>query len=399
MVIPADGSSNLSGPTICDNMKVIYFTDTYKPQINGVVTSIELFSDELRSLGHEVHIVCPKDGNVKEKFVMKLPSFNFKAYHGYKITRPSLKMLKLLKKIKKWGPDLIHIQTPATCGILGVAIAKKLKIPVVMTYHTMLSDYVRYLPGSKYDSIRKLNRKMINKYTRIFLKRANLIIAPSRETKKYLSSIGVKRQIKVLPTGIKVCKCKRKRPKKIRILHVGRLCKEKSIDILIKAFSELQKTIDSELIITSRGPAEKELKNLVKRLGLQNKVTFTGYVSESKMHSLYASSDLFVLASTTDTQGLVPLEAMLHTLPVIVANKGGIKDYVKHNVNGLQFKSNDIKDLKNKMEKLLKDNKLRKRLTKNAKQTVKELDIKRLTKRLLSFYQNTILNYSYKSLK
>jgi len=125
-------------------MKIAYFTDTYHPQYNGVVTSIDAFKEELEKRGHEIYIFCPKVGNEpKGKRIYPIKSYDFKPYPAIRIGVPSP---WIYKKIKEINPDLIHIQSPAPIGIAGLIVAKKLKIPTITTYHTMFSDYAHYIP-------------------------------------------------------------------------------------------------------------------------------------------------------------------------------------------------------------------------------------------------------------
>ncbi len=368
-------------------MKIANFTDTYKPQINGVVTSIDLFSEELRKRGHEVHIFCPRDKNLQEnQFVHTLPSFKFRPYPEYRVGLPSFAPIAFLRRLK---PDVIHVHSPAPIGLLGMAMAKRLKIPVVMTYHTLLTEYYKYFPGYR---ITETNvKKFIKKYSNWFFNKANVLIVPSEDTKALLRRSGVKAKIEVLPTGIKIEKRKiNKASGKPYFLFVGRLCKEKSIDVLIRAFKNLERKINYSLIITSSGPAERELKSLVKKLRLESRVKFTGYISEEEKWRLYSGAEAFATASETDTQAIVLLEAMSVGTPVIAPNKGGIKNYVKDKENGLIFRSGDVKDLEKKMLRIIKDEKLRKKLIKNGFRTVEELSIGNCTKHLEKIYRDVI---------
>lgn len=366
-------------------MKIAFFTDTYEPQVNGVVTSINLFMNELRKNGNEVHIFCPHSKGLKaNKYIHPLKSIEFKPYPDCKIGIPGPRIFSITKKI---NPDIIHIHVPAPIGLAGLSIAKALRIPILMTYHTFITDYMDYLPLLKNKLTQKLNKKTIDKYTKWFYNRADAIIAPSTETKMFLKKIGIKREIIVLPTGIKLSKIdlKRKINKKPIILHVGRICKEKNIDVIIKAFNELQK-MDASLLITSFGPYEQELKNLVKKLNLEKKVRFTGFVSESKKEQLYKKADLFVASSTTDTQGIVLLEAMKYGTPVIAADAKGFKDFVKNNSNGFLFRPGSVKDLAKKMKHVLKNEKLWKRLSNEGYKKAKKFSIGRCTERLENIY-------------
>jgi 1,2-diacylglycerol 3-alpha-glucosyltransferase len=371
-------------------MKIAIFTDTYEPQINGVVTSIKSYNEQLRKRGHEIHIFCPKDkGLKKSKFIHSLRSVDFKPYPTYKIGIPSP---SILRKIKKIRPDIVHIQSPAPIGFLGLSAAKALRIPIVSTYHTLLTEYISYLPGSKFKYVRKLQKKGLEKYIKLFFNRSDIIIAPGIDTKKFLKKL-VKKPIVILPTGIQIPKLTKKPKNKIPIiLQVGRLCKERSVEVVVHAFNELLKTQQAKLIITSDGPQSNELKHLVKELEIQKHVQFTGFVSEQKKNSLYKKADMFVSASATDTQGLVPLEAMSFGTPVVVTHGPGFRDFITHNKNGLMFSPGKYKELSKQMIRILRNKKLKTRLSKNARKTAESYEISKFTNKLEAVYYHSIYN-------
>ncbi|MCD6398935.1 MAG: glycosyltransferase, partial [Candidatus Aenigmarchaeota archaeon] len=248
-------------------MKIAFFTDTYKPQINGVVKSIEFFSEELEKRGHDIYIFCPKGKNVpKEEKIYPLKSFKFKPYPEYRIGIPSPNVIKLIKKIK---PDIVHIHGPASVGLIGLSVAKYKKIPVVMTYHTSLLDYIHYITKRK--KFEEYSKKIIEKYIKWFFNKADLIIAPSYPIKKLLIGYGIRKKIKVLPTGIKIKNTKKqKKFNKKTLLHVGRVTKEKNIGDILKSFKNISEKMELNLIIASDGPYINELKKTTKSMKLKN---------------------------------------------------------------------------------------------------------------------------------
>ncbi len=375
-------------------MKIIIFTDTYNPQVNGVVTSINDTVRELREHGHEIHIFCPADKKLRKgKYIHTISSFTFIPYPEYKVAIPVPP--KIISKIKRIDPDIIHIHTPASIGLLGIYVGKKLNIPIVATYHTLLNEYMEYLPGSRISVFKKLNKKMLNKYISFFYNKTDAITVPSNYTKNVLKQYKIKIKIETIPNGIvtKLYKRKRTKNRKYTILHVGRLCKEKNIDILIKAYKKIvNKMPNSQLLILSKGPYETILKSLVKKLGMEKYIKFLGYVSEEEKIKLYNSSDLFVIPSTTDTQGIVTIEAMASGTPVIAANIAGSKEFVKNNYNGLLFKPNDINDLSKKILSVYKNKNTTAKLVKNAYKTADMLDIKNCIQKLENLYASLINN-------
>jgi len=343
-------------------MKIAYFTDTYEPQINGVVTSIKLFVENLRKNGHEVYIFCPSCSK-RDKFTYVFHSKKFKSYPEYRVGMPNI---KLLKEIKKINPDVIHVHSPFTLGVAGLAIGRILNIPVIATYHTMLKEYKEYAGSTHF-----FKRGAIENYTKWFFNRASIISSPSRETKKMLKECGIKKRIEIFPTpsNLDIRNVKNKKP---FILHVGRLCREKRIEIILKAFEKIYSKVNVKLIITSDGPDKKRLMNLCKELKIDKKVVFTGYLTKKELLKLYSTASLFVSASDTETQGLVVLEAMASGCLVIARNAQGFKDVVKNGKNGLLFNTED--ELAEKMLFVLKNRKNRS-IIKNAYKTVKQFSL------------------------
>lgn len=374
---------------IGDSMKIAFFTDTYEPQINGVVTSIKLYAEQLRKLGHEVHIFCPYDKRLeKNRFVHATKSFKFKPYPEFRATLPTLNTYSSIKKIK---PDIIHVHTPATIGFAGMTIAKYLKIPLLMTYHTLIDEYINYLvPKSSVRLTLRGVRKFSRKYTKFFYNRADLIFVPSTPISQLLKRYGIKKRIEVLPTGIELKKHRvsKKASEIPTVLHVGRLCKEKQVDAILRAFKEVLKQIDARLIITSDGPERRNLDVMAKELGIDRNITFTGYVTPKKLAEIYKTADVFVSASRTETQGIVVLEAFAMGCPAVVPDELGFKDFVVDGKNGLFFRKNS--EIADKIHKILKDKKLRNRLAENAVKTSKQFEIEKCAKALESFYKNIL---------
>jgi 1,2-diacylglycerol 3-alpha-glucosyltransferase len=370
-------------------MKIAIFTDTYEPQINGVVTSINDYNKQLRKHGHEVHIFCPKaHGLKKSKFIHPVKSMELKQYPSYRIGFPSRVVIRGMRKFK---PDLVHIHSPGSLGLMGLTIAKTLKIPSVMTYHTLFTEYAGYLPGAKHRPVRKLGEKTIKKYVKHFYNRADLIIAPGKDTSRFLKKL-VRKPVIILPTGIPLPKkiLAKKQNKIPIVLQVGRLCKERSVDVVIKAFALLLKKHPAKLVITSSGPQAEELKQLTSDLGIQKNVKFTGFVSERQKNALYKKADVFVSASSTDTQGLVPIEAMSFGTPVVVTHASGFRDFITHNKNGMMFPKGNEKKLCEQLLKVIKNKSLRIKLSKQGIITSQKYDIEKLGNKLEAIYYSII---------
>ncbi len=370
-------------------MKIAFFTDTYEPQVNGVVTSLNSFSKELRKLGHEVHIFCPASRNLKEtEFVHITSSVKFYPYPEYRVGLPRGKFYGIMEKIR---PDIVHVHSPGPIGLDGVALAKNFKIPLFATYHTMLIEFLQYIPGSFIS--KNLSEKTVNAYTKWFFNLADKVFAPGTAAKKYLCKIGVRSPIEILQTGVKLqnfLKIKKSNPP--IILHVGRLSSEKNIDLILRVFAKIKEKANAKLVITSDGPARQELEKLAHDLGISDYVNFSGYISENEKENFYRKSEIFIMASAIDTQGLTALEAMSFGLPVIAAKSGGLIDFISNGKNGLFFSPGSEKDLAEKILKLLKNKNLCSKLSAGGKSTAEKFSSENMAGRLESFYYERLLN-------
>lgn len=426
-------------------MKIAVFTDTFYPKIDGIVSSIMNSTKELANKGHKIIIFAPK---YKDKGTIKLHS-NIKVYRSFSFPVLSYKeakfsvpnIIKIIKKIKKFDPDIIHLHTPGTMGLLGIFCSKVYDIPSIGTYHTILAEQMTYLSlkrltkldnliekikskrvrirlykGSYFSSkfkyfskkefIRKIiglitfkgirdkqfDKKIMWKITCKFYNKCDLIIIPSKSIIKELRKYGVTKPIRVLSNGVDLRNFSPKRTYKVGkvfdIVYVGRLGFEKNVDVIIKSYSRLLKERENVLLkIVGDGPAIDSLKNLAKSLNISDKINFTGYCSGKKLVREYHSSDFFVTASTMETQGLTILEAMSCGLPVVGVNKYAIPDLVKPGVNGYLAEPFDEKKIKEYSIKLIDNPALLKKFGKKSVEIAKGHDLRKVIIKLEQLYK------------
>jgi len=373
-------------------MKIAVFTDTFIPNVNGVVTSIVNSSKKLAERGHEIFIftVKPKikkrvDLN-KNIHVFYYPSVSLFKYPDFSLAMP--KPIELTTIIRKIKPDIIHIHTPGLLGINALAIGLFLKIPVIGTYHTLLPDFLKYVPLPKINTSEALNRFTWS-YTRNFYNRCNLVITPSIAMKKELKKNKIKKKIIFLSNGVDLKKFHPIKTKKTgtKILHVGRVGYEKNIDILLKSFKELSKTNKkAELIIAGDGPDMQRLKDYAKELNISKKVKFIGIIPNSELPNLYNSADLFATASTIETEGIVILEAMACGLPIVGVNKMAVPSLVKDNKNGFITEPGNTKEIADSMNALLSNKKLRIRMGNESLKVVNDFSLESTIRKLSILY-------------
>ncbi|MFW6270617.1 MAG: glycosyltransferase family 4 protein [Bacillota bacterium] len=383
-------------------MKIGLFTDTYFPHVNGVVSSVETLRKELIKRGHQVTIITINSPqNPKNSAdIIKLPGIPFPSLPEHKIG--FIYSFKTVKEIRKLDLDIIHTHTEFSVGILGRVMARFLNIPVVHTYHTMYEEYVHYLTAGKKIEV---FIEMAKKYSKIYCKSCDSLIVPSQKTKDALLAYGLDKEIKIIPTGIKLehffHRYSSKKVDKLRenwginknnkvLLYVGRLAPEKSVDVLISGMKSLKDDLPQvRLVIVGDGPERDKLEKRALKLGLEDRVIFTGEQPWSKIGIYYQLGDIYVNASVTETQGLTFIEAMASGLPVVARYDTNLKGVIQHGKNGYFFKnkqefSSTIKNL------LLKPLEL-KWLGENSRHYSKEFSSFKFGLNVEKVYQETIL--------
>lgn len=364
-------------------MRVGFFTDTFLPQRNGVVTSLLSFGPELVERGHEVFVFCPKS-NVKEFRGMAVYSYPAVAFRNY----PEFRIAIPRGKNKAPGLDIVHTHSPFTMGFFGWRVAKLQKIPRVSTFHTLLPEYVGY--------VSRLGRSILERitwrYCRVFYNRHNKLIAPSGALKKILRKHKIEKRIEVIPTGIDtnffrpLDKAKARR--KLGLGHgkiflcLGRLGHEKNVDMVIRAFEN----VDAKLIIAGRGPAKKKLKELTRKLGLKKKVFFRGFVPDELKPAYYSAADALVIASESETQGIVVAEAMACGTPVAAANSLALPEMVKDMKNGYLFEPGEIGQLSEILQNYDPPDEMRARALKTGQKS----SIEKCVDKLEKFYKSVL---------
>lgn len=308
-------------------MRVAIFTDTYPPFVNGVSTSCFNLANALTARGDEVLVVAPRstDGKLEQiGNILYIPGVALKKYYGYRLT--NMFANEPAKIIARFKPDIIHVQTDFTIGVLARRIAKRYHIPIVYTYHTAYEDYTYYVVRGIMDRFAK---RMLRVYTKSLANRMTEFITPSEKTKEYMRFVGADVYINVIPTGIdfsifkkdKVDLQKAEAFKKEHhitsetkvFLILGRLAKEKSMDVSLRdiaAYHNKHPNVDIKVLIVGDGPAREELTLLCDELNINDIVIFVGQVSGLEVPFYYNLADIYTSASITETQGLTFMEAM-----------------------------------------------------------------------------------------
>ena len=389
-------------------MKIGIFTDAYNPVTSGVVTSINMVEQELKRRGHEVYIfttsksIQPND----HQSLYMLGSIPLLIAKQYKNRIATFYSREIAKQIKEIGLDIVHTQTEFSLGAFGKIISRKYDIPFIHTYHTMWEDYVHYLTPIKKGRNIHLKRAA-RRISRGFVRKAECVITPSNKTAKYLKyRCNVKNKpIYVVPTGIDIKPFKKsnftledknklkeslgiKADEKV-ILFLGRVAAEKSIDVILDQMPSIFEAHPNyRFLIVGTGPSENELKKKKKKLGIQDKVVFTGKVAWDQVQKYYNLADVFVNASVTETQGLTFIEAMAAEIPVVCKYAPNLSEFIHSGKNGLFVHKNS--EFKDAIVKVIEDDNLSSTLVQGGNETAQEYSIEVFGDRLELLYSEII---------
>ncbi len=397
-------------------MRIGLFSDTYTPDINGVVSSIVTLQKELEKRGHEVYVITNHKALLttqREGNVLRLPGLELKWLYGYKLSTPY--HFSARDEIRKMNLDVIHVHTEFGVGMFGRTVAKYLNIPVVSTYHTMYEDYTHYINRFEIEEVDILSKKFVTTFSRMISDNVQAVIAPSEKTKETLTHYGVKTPIYIIPTGLELEKFDPaiqdgKRIEALRkeygftqedhiITFIGRIAKEKSIEIPIEGFRHIHDS-HTKLMIVGGGPQLAELQELVKSYGLQDKVIFTGPKKREDVPLYYALADAFVSASLTETQGMTYIEALASHLPVFARPDDVLVDLVIEGESGYLFDT--PQEFAQKVERFLAmPQEERNQMCDRAREMVNRYDGNMFYTKVLSVYYQAIEDFedSYEVIK
>lgn len=308
-------------------MKILLAHDLYKPALNGVVTSMVALYEGLKALGHDVKILTLSQNWHTSVDDELYEARSMPAGFIYPGVRASLATRnKIVKELIAWNPDVIHTQSEFFTYRMAKYISKKCNAPIVHTYHTDYEYYIRYV-----QPIRRLDQPLSRGFLQNRMQSAKHIIVPSEKSKEQLRNFGLGGQISVIPTSLPGPKAilteeegatLRKQlgiPKTAPIiLFLGRIAEEKNIQELLPMHKELLKEMpDAYFLLVGDGPYRKTLEKLVDKIATNDRVIFTGAVPNLDVWKYYQVSNVFVNASSSETQGLTFFEALSNGLPVV----------------------------------------------------------------------------------
>ncbi len=360
-------------PTALQNTKRAWFTDTLE-DVNGVATTIRKMTGAGAAAGKELIVVTSRS----ELQVDDIPIENFKPIGEFELPEYELQklsfppILQMLDYIQRARFSEIIISTPGPVGLTGLLAAKMLNLQTSGIYHTDFPQYIRILTEDSF------LESVTWRYMHWFYGQLDTVFVNSEEYRQSWIGRGFDpAKLKIFPRGLdtELFHPARRNPAffqrfracdgEVRLLYVGRVSREKDLDFLATAYRRLRdEGLPVHLFVVGHGPYSDEFAKLLPE------ASFTGYLTGKALATAYASADIFVFPSTTDTFGNVIIEAQASGVPAVVSDSGGPKELVQHDENGLITKSHDLDDFTRAIRALVVDPARRKRMGNRARQSV-----------------------------
>jgi glycosyltransferase involved in cell wall biosynthesis len=364
-------------------VRIALFSEVFPPKLDGITTRLAATLPELARLGHAVTVFAPANaGDFPGVRVVRVPSLLFRPYPGLEAGLPDPRITARLAWLR---PDVVHAVGPVCLGAWGVLAARALGLPLVASFHT---DLLRYVAGYRLG----FAAGALAAWLRSLHGLAHVNLCPSTATRHELMEQGVPR-VGLWRGGVDSgrfhpekrslamrARLSEGRPDQPLLLYVGRLAREKSVESLAWVMDALP---DARLALVGDGPDRKRLERVFAKLP----VYFAGFLTGDELAAAYASTDVFVMPSTTETLGFVALEAMASGVPVVAADAGGLRDVVRHGENGLLYDPRRRKAALAPIQRLLASRGLARELARMGRKTAENASWEGETLRLVAAYE------------
>ena len=380
--------------------KILITTDLYTTDTNGVVTSVKNLYDELKKKGHDVRILTFSENihSRREGDITFIRSMSLEWVYP-NVRMPMSYRHKLIKDIIDWKPDIIHSQCEFFSFQFAARISRLTGAPIIHTYHTLYEQYATYVVPSK-----RLGDYLAKVLSRQRLKKVTTLVAPTQKVENTLQGYGMKAPISVVPSGIKLEQHRQRIDSGTRsamrrelgigeddqvLLNLGRLGGEKNLQELLELFAEARKQYDNlKFLIVGDGPAREGLEKQAKELGVAEHVIFTGMVPPQEVQKYYQLGDVFVSASTSETQGLTYIEAAANGLPLLCRQDDCLADVLREGQNGYEYTSAD--EFLHAIDAMVSDEAWRAAAAKRSEEIAAGFDKKAFAEAIENIYESVL---------
>ena len=379
-------------------LRILSISDVYFPRVDGVSTAVHTICRELRAKGHAVTLIAPNYGAAADppsEDVIRVTARALLFDPDFRLMKAQ-RVLELTERLRGWNYDLVHIHTPFMAHYLGVALARRLGLPVVETYHTAFDRYLqRYLPFLP----RPVTAWAARELTRSQCQAVDALVVPSEAMRDMLYSAGVTTPISTVPVGVEPswfvkgdgARFRERHgiaPERPLLVYVGRVTQQKNVPFLIDVLDSVRRTHPNALlVIAGEGSAETPVRQSVAERDLVGNVLFLGYLERSQeLLDCYLAADVFVYPSRTETHALAVLEAMAAGVPVVAHALMGSKEVLKEGEGALIAEPN-VEDFAAKVVELLADPARRTQLATAGQEQARQWSASVTVERLLDCYR------------
>ncbi|MCA9364502.1 MAG: glycosyltransferase [Candidatus Moranbacteria bacterium] len=384
-------------------MKIAIFTNNYLPNPYGVTGSVETFRKYFEEKGHTVYIFAPDWHGYTDNnpHVFRYPSLDL-PWLKFRFPVPlSWATRTAQKNVDMQSIDIIHAQHPNLLGAEAKRVAKKYQKPIVFTWHTRYDYYTHFAPFFIPESL-ALNYVIKNASS--FANSVDQVVVPTHSMEPIIRSWGVENpHVKDVATGVDEKLFTDTNPEKIKkdlnipkgaqvITTIARFTQEKNVDFLFeKVANILQQQKDTIFLLIGGGPLLDDIRRKAKEMNVQKQVFFAGEVKREEMKHYYATADIFVYASKSETQGMVISEAMYMNVPVVAIKATGIVDLVEDGKTGLLLTSQENDEFEKAILKLIQNKELRKQYAQASGKSAREVFTAQAQgEKMLALYEQVI---------
>jgi glycosyltransferase involved in cell wall biosynthesis len=372
-------------------MKILICSESYPPAISGVSLTTAGLAEFLVKKGDQVIIFTAGPG-FKKTWIKRRR--NLRIYYFRSLPNPfrrhfrfSLPQREVIEEaFVREKPDLVHLQDPSPLGLAVANQAKRLGVPLLVVHHFTLRLKDFYLA----ESFRKYLGKGFKEYLKFVYQKADRLVCPSGFCAEELKRIGFKAE--VIPNGVdfKFFRPGGKKDEPPLVLYVGRIDPEKEIGILIEAARKLAAGVKARFVFVGPGELLDDFRRKVSASGLEDRMIFAGEKTSRELADLYRRASLFWIASRTESQGIVILEALASGLPVITSGKSGIREMIKDGINGLVVKRQSAAEYSRLALQLLNSRECRRKLAGAARQSIRKFDQQKSFEKYCRIYRELI---------
>lgn len=374
-------------------MKIAMFTNTYLPHVGGVARSVKTLEDECRKRGHEVRVIAPQSDMADETAdVLRVPAIQNFNGSDFSVRLPSLNLIRDF--IEDFKPDIIHSHHPFLLGDSALREAWKIRIPIVFTHHTLYERYTHYVPLDS-DALKRVAIQLATEYCNL----CTTVIAPSESVAHLLVERGVTVPIAEIPTGIdteafasadgEAFRSEHRIPADAVVVgHVGRLAEEKNLRFLTESVkAALADHPEGWFVLVGEGPEKQAMLDLIG----SDRVVAPGSLHSKDLADAYASMDIFVFASQSETQGMVLAEAMAAGVAVVALDGPGVREIMEDGSNGTLLPADaSVPDFTTALSQMIHDVDSRHHCSAGASATSSSYDLSVTTDRVLALYEKLI---------